>query len=264
MVPSCAAPVGVLPLATVSGCHSDRHEALPPGIIELVVHMKRPPCSADSVYRVMPLWFTSTLVPSFELFTVCTVVLAAPAPPPPPLLPAADIEPQPAANATAATSPTIAPIRTFMISPRCRMCCRSHPKYGAGGAEGLCGSMQTVYGRRTYLRVRAQPSQERGLLRLPQPGPERHDLREPVLPDLQVRARVHLQWPRRVPFRPGTERQPRRGHRDQPDQSRDHGVDHRPAIPAPAGTTPVASRMATNAPTYSVRPAARPGSVTTK
>src|SRR6476469_7503772 len=115
MVPSCAAPVGVLPLATVSGCHSDRHEALPPGIIELVVQMKRPPCSADSVYRVMPLWFTSTLVPSFALFAVCTVVLAAPAPPPPPLLPAADIEPQPAPNATAATSPTIAPIRTFMI-----------------------------------------------------------------------------------------------------------------------------------------------------
>ena len=30
------------------------------------------------------------------------------------------------------------------------------------------------------------------------------------------------------PFVAGTERQPRRGHRDQPDQSRDHGVDHRP------------------------------------
>ena len=153
-----AAPVGVLPLATVSGCHSDRHEALPAGIIELVVQMKRPPCSADSVYRVMPLWFTSTLVPSFELFAVCTVVLAAPARPPPPLLPAAeadDIEP-----ATEQPTPprppvsTIAPIRTFMISPRYRMCCRSHPNYGAGGAEGLCGSMQTVCGRRTYMRVR--------------------------------------------------------------------------------------------------------------
>src|SRR6476646_8811605 len=126
MVPSCAAPVGVLPLATVSGCHSDRHEALPPGIIELAVQMKLPPRSADSVYKVMPLWLTSTLVPSLELFALCTVVLAEP-PPPPPLVPAADIEPQPAASATAATSPASIPNRKFMISPRYRMCCCSHP-----------------------------------------------------------------------------------------------------------------------------------------
>ena len=66
----------MLPLATVSGCHTDRHEALPPGIFELMVQMKRPPRSADSVYRVMPLWLTSTLVPSLELFALCTVVLA--------------------------------------------------------------------------------------------------------------------------------------------------------------------------------------------
>ena len=49
MVPSWAAPVSVLPVASVSGSHSDRHEALPPGIFELLVQMKRPPRSADSV-----------------------------------------------------------------------------------------------------------------------------------------------------------------------------------------------------------------------
>src|SRR6478752_10012935 len=132
MVPSCAAPVGVLPLATVSGCHSDRHEALPPGIIELAVQMKLPPRSADSVYRVMPLWLTSTLVPSLELFALCTVVLADP---PPPLVPAADIEPQPAASATAATSPASVVIRIFMIPPRigCDVCMSRVRRGGSGG-----------------------------------------------------------------------------------------------------------------------------------
>src|SRR6185437_8103649 len=137
MVPSCAAPVGVLPLATVSGCHSDRHEALPPGIIELVVQMKRPPCSADSVYRVMPVWFTSTLVPSLELFALCTVVLAEPPPPPPPLVPEADIEPQPAASATAATRPASIPIRKFMISPRLSDVLLFTSQVRRGGSGGI-------------------------------------------------------------------------------------------------------------------------------
>ena len=120
MVLSWAAPVGMLPLATVRGCHSDRHEALPPGIIELLVQMKRPPRSADNVYRAMPLSLTSTLVPSWELCALRTVVLAEP-PLPPPLVPAADDEPQPAANATATTSPARVPIRIFMIPPRYRL-----------------------------------------------------------------------------------------------------------------------------------------------
>src|SRR3954454_14208429 len=119
MVPNMAAPVGMLPFATVSGCHTVRHEALPPGIVELVVQMKRPPLSADNVYRVMLLSLTSTLVPSFELFMLCTVVLAEP--PPPPLVPVADDDPQPAASATPATSATRVPIRMFMIPPRYRL-----------------------------------------------------------------------------------------------------------------------------------------------
>src|SRR5436190_21723390 len=82
----------------------------------------------------MPLWFTSTLVPSLELFALCTVVLAEP---PPLLVPAVDVEPQPAASATAATSPTRAPIRIFMIPPRYRMWFMCISRVRCGGSGGI-------------------------------------------------------------------------------------------------------------------------------
>src|SRR3569623_1584373 len=108
-VPSEAAPVGLAPLATSSGFHTDRHETLPPGMVDPLVQMNLPPCSADRVYRVMPRALTSRSAPSDELCAVCSVVEAPPVPVPP--VDEDDVEPQPAARATAAANPARMPIR---------------------------------------------------------------------------------------------------------------------------------------------------------